>query len=493
MDNLIQFGAGVIVILALIFSSQKEGFDSESSMPSVGSMPRNNNSSSSGLPLFLNLYPRFGQDFRLFDQIQKMKLNNSNPIWNGVYKGTNSRNLFESKQLCPIILVPGLGASPLFARWNKSSSGTVQTVDGSDNFQQADPWSCKQVQDSWVQIWPPNVDGLASFCWAENTKVTSANGKIVNASGVNTTTQEIGSVEFANDDYMSSLIEALEAIGYQQDVNLFAANYDFRKIGDLDEINAWCLSLTKLIEQHCALQENPAIIIGHDLGAVVANYFLVNAIQEWKDRFINKFISISGTFGGCPKALRAVLSGPTGTLTGIPAENFSKAIRTSSGLSLMLPNPVVYGDMPLVQFNQLSYSSNDIPKMIESVSVEALKIFKISEKVRDIAMKAPKVEVHILAGTDLNTESNYKYNMSLENEPERNAPFYQLEMPFNQKFNYPDRFVGDGTVPKFALEYPVWWSKNQSQPVYFQFFTGLEHTKILSSFEPVQYIINECK
>ncbi len=492
MDNLIQLGAGLIVILALILSNHKEGFSSDSGpqIPSVGSIPKNNIPANSGLPLFLNLYPKFGQDFRLFDVIQKLKLNNSIPIWNGVYKkDVGSRSLFESKKLCPIILVPGIGASPLFARWNKSSSGTVQTVDGSGNFQQSDKWSCNQVQNSWAQIWPPNIDGLASFCWADNTKVTSFENKIINASGVNTATQEIGSVEFANDDYMSTLIEAFEAVGYQEGINLFAANYDFRKIGDPNEIDAWCMSLTKLIEHHCASQENPAIIIGHDLGAVVSNYFLVNAIQEWKDRFINKFISVSGTFGGCPKALRAVLSGVS---TPGNANNFNTAIKTSSGLSLMLPNPVIYGDAPIIQLNQLSYSSKDIPKMIESVSTDAAKILKISEKVRDISMKAPGVEVHILAGVDLDTESSYRYNMSLVNEPEKNAPFYQLEMPFNQKFNYPDRFTGDGTMPKFALEYPIWWSKNQNQPVYFQFFTGCEHTKILSTLEPVQYILNAC-
>lgn len=488
-NNLIQLGAGLIVILALILSNKQEGFssDKEYSIPSIGSMPRNNISSNSGLPLFLNLYPRFGQDFRLFDLIQKLKLNNSSPVWNGIYKkGSDSRNLFESKKLPPIIIVPGLGASPLFARWNKSTSATVQTSDESENFQQSDAWSCKQVQDSWVQIWPPDVDGLASYCWANNTKVVPSQGKIINASGVNTAIQEFGSINFANNDYMSILIETLEASGYQEGENLFAACYDFRKIGDPVEIDSWCLSLTKLIEQNCAMQENPAIIIGHDLGAVVANYFLVGAMQEWKDKFINKFISVSGTFGGCPKALRAVLSGVSAP------HNFNSAIKTCSGLSLMLPNPKIYGNNPLIHFNQITYTSKDIPKLLESVSSEAAQIMKISEKVRDFSMNAPGVEVHILAGSDIDTESSYKYNMSLVNEPEKNSPFYQLELPFNQKFNYPDAFQGDGTMPKFALEYPVWWSKYQSQPVYFQFFTGAEHTKILSLLESVSYILRAC-
>lgn len=492
MENLIQLGAGLIVIVALILSNNKEGFASGdySQIASVGAMPKNNIPANSGLPLFLNLYPKFGSDFRLFDLVKRLQLNNSSPMWNGLYKkGFGSRNLQESKQLAPIILVPGIGASPLFARWNKAGGDSVQTVDGTGNFQQTDAWSCKQVQDSWVQIWPPDMEGLASTCWANNVKVTANEGKIVNASGVNTVTQEIGSIEFANDDYMSTLIEALEAAGYQQGVNLFAACYDFRKIGDPAEIDAWCLSLSKLIEQSCSMQEKQAIIIGHDLGAVVANYFLVGAMQEWKDRFINKFLSISGTFGGCPKALRAVLSGVSAPGN---ASNFNLAVKTSSGLSLMLPHPKIYGNMPLIEYNQMTYTSQDIPKLVETVSSDAANVMKISEKVRDVSMNPPGVEVHILAGSNLDTESSYRYNLSLVNEPDKNAPFYQLELPFNQKFNYPDRFQGDGTMPKFALEYPIWWSKYQQQPVYFQFFTGVEHTKILSTLEPVQYILTAC-
>lgn len=473
MNNLIQIGTGFLIVLALVLSNKKEDFASESA--SIGSMPKNNKNNNTGLPLFLNLCPKFGQDFRLFDVVQKLKINGSNnsPSWNGTYvKGSETRSETESRKLRPIILIPGLGASSLFARWNKTSSGSVQTIDGSGNFQQPNTMSCNQVQNSWVHIWPPNVSGLASFCWADNTRVTVNGNRIVNAVGVDTTTQEIGSIEFANNDYMSTLIDALESLGYEQGINLFAANYDFRKIGDSTEINAWCLSVSKLIEQNCSIQENPAIIIGHDLGAVVANYFLVGAVQEWKDRFIDKFISVSGTFGGCPKALRSVLSGVSAPSD---VENFNNVIKTSSGLSLMLPNPLVFGNESIVQLNRVLYSSKDTQKMVETVSTDAAKILKISEKIRDISMNAPGVEVHLLAGTDIDTESSYIYDMSLVNEPE-----------------ILEHSVGDGTMTNLALEYPIWWSKYQVQPVYFQFFSGVEHTKILSTLEPVQYILNAC-
>lgn len=492
MENYIQLGVGFIGIIGLILSSKREEFTGEKNIQigSMNSMPKNRLKEESGYPLFLNFFPKIGTDFKLFDMIQKLKLNNNIPIWNGTYKiGSLKRNLYESKKLPVIILVPGLGESKIYANWNKSSSENIQIVDESDKFQKTSNWSCKQVQDVWTQIWPPNLDDISSGCWSNNFRLKVNENIISNMSGVNTTTKEFGTIDFANDNYMQILIESLEAVGYKKGVNLFAACYDFRTIANQDDINKWCMSLTKLIEENSYLQDNPAIIIGHDLGAVIANYFLVNSIQEWKDRFISKFISVSGTFGGCPKALRTILSGLTSVSN---SEEFNNAIKTVSGLSLMLPNPNIYGNMPLIEYNQIKYTSLDIQKLIDTVCPEATLVYKISEKIRNVSMNSPNVEVHIICGTDIDTESYYKYDMSLNDEPEKNNPYYELDLPYNQKYNYPDKFIGDGTMPKFALESPIYWSKYQKQPVFFQFFTGCEHTKILSTLEPIRYILDKC-
>jgi len=440
--DLFSVGISLIVIVALILSSNIESFSSE--IGSQHTIPKNNTGPQSGLSIFMNLYPqRLGKDFKLVDFLQKLKLNSNEPMWNGLYNSQGQRSLWVEKKLRPIIIVPGLCATPI---WSRSG-------------------------ETWNPFWGKVVPKDSST--------------IINADDVITTTQEFGSLDFDPPEYMDILINALEAKGYVKGSNLFGAGYDSRLIGSQNEINQWCLSLTRLIEKVCADQENPAIIIGHDLGSQCANYFLVGAIQEWKDKYIQSFISISGTFGGTPKALRTILSGEPGA-----SFTINDTVKNFSGLSLMLPEPRIWGDNPLVHFNQVSYSSYDLEKLINQVSSDAALVYKIVKPIREQSMQAPGVPVYIMCGDDLNTESSYNYGMSLSDDPQQNLPFYMLDLPSNQKFNYPDYFNGDGTVPRFALEWSIWWSKYQPQPVYFKFFTGAEHTKILSMFEPIRYLLD---
>jgi hypothetical protein len=505
MDTFKQYfpmGAGIIALIGLsmesVITSKKDEFGNTISIGSIGSMPLNREPAESGLPLFLNFYPQnLGQDFELSDYIQRLKYEEggNTTIPRGVFNKTGygqfNRTLFETKKLPPVILIPGLGATQLFARWNKDSTEMVKTVDQAGVFEKSDSWACKQVQDQWSKIWYPNTDGLANYCWSDNTRVLpTEDGSIANVEGVSTITQEFGSLDFANPAYMSTLIETLEAMGYVQGENLFGAGYDFRKIGDQKEFDAWCLSLTSLIERSSKLQEHPCVLIGHDLGSVVTNAFLVNGVPQWKKNHIKSFVSVSGTFGGCPKALRVMLSGSDGHFSGKQEDNnFGNTVRNFSGLSLMLPRKEVYGDNPLVHFNEISYNSYDIPKLLNNVSPEAEKVNKINEKLGEKSMMAPGVPVYIMGGDDINTESSYKYRGSLINNPVKNYPFYQLDLPSSQKFSYPDYYSGDGTMPRFALEYPLFWAKSQKEPVFFQFFTGAEHTKILSMNGPMRHIV----
>ncbi len=144
----------------------------------------------------------------------------------------------------------------------------------------------------------------------------------------------------------------------------------------------------------------------------------------------------------------------------------------------------------MVHLNGVLTYSYDLPELLKKVSDDAATVYKNTEEIRRKSMMAPGVTTYIMAGNELNTENSYKYTRALTETPEKNYPFYQVELPASQKFSYPDYYNGDGTMPKFALEYPIFWSKHQPQPVYYQFFVGAEHSKIMSMEGPIKHIVS---
>lgn len=473
ISSIIPIMLGSIGILSLLVGSKSESFENMESYQAETS-------------IFLNMYPKVtGRDYSLVNFIKKLKLNNNDTVPETVKSnfGKLYRTLNSTKKLPPVFIFPGIGASKIYAKWNKANSDQVKILNDTGSFEKSDEWSCREYQSDFQNIWFPSVNKAAKYCLAENLKVSAKDKNIVDDQGIYTITEQIGNLDFDTNVY-DNLIDTLKAYGYTENENLFGVQYDFRKIGSESEINKVCMSISKLIERTCSLQEYPAVIIGHDLGSMIANYFLVNSDSSWKNQYIKSFISISGTFGGCPKALRTILSGDD--LLDYP---LNQVIKNFTGLMMMLPRSEVYGDNPIIHYNQVSYTSYDVRDLINKVSPEHAEIYDIAKTVTDKCMEPPGVPVYIVAGTDLNTESSYNYNKSLINDPIKNYPYYQIDLPDTQKFNYPDYFVGDSVMPKFALEYPIFWSKYQEQPVNYQFFGNAEHNKILSMEKPIKYIL----
>jgi len=378
----------IIIIIALVVYFKKEKFTSE---PYWSSLYITNNPDAS--------------DYKLFDYLQKLKMNNSNPIWNGIFTNQNSRDLFVSPKTNPVFIVPGIGSIPIY--------------EGSK------------------QVWPSDLETFDKK---------------------NMVVPEFGIV---NTLYMNDLINALKAIGYSHH-NIFQASYNFIDIEGT--IVKWCENFKNLIEKQCSLQGFPAIIIGHDLGSILANFFLVSMCPKWKDTYIKSFITINGAIGGCPKAFKT----------------YFQDSKKFDGVKLMMPDPIIYANVPLFSINQIMYTAKDIPTFVE--------MSPILKRIKESSMKAPGVVVHILAGTGLNTQSSYHYSTSLNDVPDINEPFYS-----DSKTSLKDYFLGDNTMPKPALEYPIYWTKMQNKHVYYRFFVNAGHIDILSRYEPIKYVVDAIK
>ena len=74
------------------------------------------------------------------------------------------------------------------------------------------------------------------------------------------------------------------------------------------------------------------------MGGIVSLYFLNEVVtQEWKDQYINAWVTLSGAWSGGVGGLRTVISDP-----------FRVAYRTFEGLSWLLPKPYVWNTTVLV-------------------------------------------------------------------------------------------------------------------------------------------------
>lgn len=430
-------------------------------------------------PLFLNFYPtELGQDFNLSSVIRKLRMVQNQPtLYNGLQRQLGPTNIGAQK--CPIIIVPSLGASKIFGKWSKTGAQpSVKKLDAYGNFTTDEQWACRDVQNSWVPLWFPNqTTGLNQTCWSDNTKVQLNHTKmtVTNTPGVKTTTNTFDVLDFETDMY-STLVRAFQALGHVNGKSLYGASYDFRTICDLDQLVEFSKSLTNLIESSVTFNGKKAILVCHGLGAVIMNFMLVNADQAWKDQYIECVFMISACFGGCPKALRVLLSGEK-----LPSNSEQLIIKNTTqnftGLQLMLPMPEIYGSDPILYYRQNVFNTskmNDILNLLDDKDTSQI-YTNVVEGIAKKSLEAPHVLTYILGGINVPTESNYYYE-DMSSEPIKN-------------YSNVRKYNGDGTVPRISLEYPLRWTKSQKEPIHFRFYEGAEHSKIMAMMEPVTDIL----
>jgi hypothetical protein len=465
----------VAVIAILLINNKNESFEN---LQYIGGSGFGFEQPSSISPLFVNFTsPNLAQDFNLTSTIRKLSMNN------GIFPpgfGKSSSVQFPSKSAkCPIIIVPDIGASKIFAKWNIMEPDSIKKLDAYGNFEQnSETWKCRSYQDSWTPIWfPDQTSNLTQMCWKNNVQVNAIGDNVVNAPGVTTTVSN--DLNFETGIY-GPLIKSLQAVGYVANNNLFGLSYDFRTIFCEKEITTFMTTFGNLIENYTR-NGKKAIIIGHGLGSVLINAILLRLDKRWKDNYIQAFITVSGSFGGCPKALRTLLNGDD-----IPNDS-GKVVRDAcinfSGLHILLPQPEIYGQTPLLLNKQTAYSSEDLSSILQETGAD--KVYNIVRKINTLDF--PDVLVYSLCGTGLPTESNYV--MSPSSDFVKNGPYYNTYGPNYENFTYSSNFNGDGTIPMVSLQHPERWRGSQSEPINTKYYQNAEHSKILSMNEPISDIL----
>jgi len=78
----------------------------------------------------------------------------------------------------------------------------------------------------------------------------------------------------------------------------------------LDEMKDYYTNVKMLIEEMFIKSKGKSVIlIGHSMGNLHILKLLNEMSQDWKDKYIRSFISISAPFGGSLVSIRCILSG----------------------------------------------------------------------------------------------------------------------------------------------------------------------------------------
>ncbi|XP_068654427.1 lecithin-cholesterol acyltransferase-like 1 [Aristolochia californica] len=389
-----------------------------------------------------------------------------------------------SSDLHPLILVPGNGGNQLEARLTsayKASSLLCRLDQGK--------------RDRWFRLWfdPTVLVAPLLKCFSERMMLyfDPAVDDYRNAPGVETRVPHFGSTRSLLyldpnlkhiTDYMATLVESLQEIGYRDGHNLFGAPYDFRyglaAEGHPSLVGSQFLqNLKELVEK--ASESNggkPVILVSHSLGGLFVLHLLNRNQLSWRRKFIKHFVALSAPWGG---TVQEMLTFASGYSLGVPLVNplqVRDEQRSSESNLWLLPSPSHFGRKPLVITPSRTYSALDMPQFLKDIGFEEgvypykSRVFPLMER-----LIAPRVPITCIIGSGVKTPETL---------------FYGRE-GFDKQ---PDVVYGDGdgtvnVVSLVALE--TQWSNVTEQPLKVIKLPQISHTAILKDEVALREITGE--
>lgn len=377
----------------------------------------------------------------------------------------------KTKQISPVILVPGDGGSQIEAKINKPS--VVHYI-------------CQKISNDYFSLWL-NMELLVPLvidCFIDNLKLNYNNvtRTTSNQPGVDIKVPGWGNpfvVEYIDPSraspgsYFSDIGNMLvNDIGYVRNLSLRGAPYDFRK--GPSENEEFFAKLKTLVEETYAMNNNtPVTLLAHSMGGPMTLIMLQRQSQEWKDKYINSFITLSAVWAGSVKAIKVFAIGDDLGAYFLRESVLRTEQITSPSLGWLLPSKLFWKETEiLIQSNLKNYTLNDLQQYFIDINVPNAWEFRKDNEKYQLNFTAPGVEVHCLYGNKVQTVEKlyYKPGIAIDGYPQLVSG------------------DGDGTVNIRSLEACMHWQKSQKQKIYYQDFPGVDHTNILRNNDTLTYI-----
>ena len=375
-----------------------------------------------------------------------------------------------SNDLFPVILIPGLLGSRLEVKLNRTS-----TVN----------WLCKRHTDGFEPIWATASSILPLFvdCLVDNMKLfyDPLTGHAKPREGVIIRPEEFGSTQSVssvmhnvpNDsiNQFRLLISKLEQLGYQENVNIFGAPFDWR-LSPFDN-PSFASQLKELIDSIKRKTGKPVVIISFSLGGLYALDFLYKQTQQWKDEHIKLLITLSTPWLGSINAVDSLLRGyHISMLSDVYGETkFIGNARSYSSVMAMMPHEVGF-KQNFVEVGDEQYRTNNYTDLFKKIGLNSL-----PQQIEDSQnflnnFRSPQVDLLCIHAS---------------HEPTKEKIIYQswTDFPNNPEITYGD---GDGTVNRASLAGCLKW-KGQGKSLNYKVFPNGAHDETVKSLNIVNFIV----
>mmetsp|Transcript_105321 Transcript_105321/g.187210 ORF Transcript_105321/g.187210 Transcript_105321/m.187210 type:complete len:402 (-) Transcript_105321:26-1231(-) len=309
-------------------------------------------------------------------------------------------------ELGPVVIIPGDGSNQLEAKLNKPS--TVS-------------WLCSKKSD-WFRLWLDTAMLIADTkCWADNIRLIydEQNDKLSNNFGVETRVPGWGETSSFEEldpglpghasGVFLKMVEALVKAGLERGKTLRGAPYDFRYAPPSAQGAEFIVKLRQLIEDTATATGRRVSLISHSMGCLQTQYLLKNQSQEWKDKFVERWIPISGPWAGAVKELRLHASGDNQGVPLVSSLSIREEQRSYETNFWLMPMPRWFGNQTLVSTNSRNYSAQDYDAFFEDIEYKAGK--QLFRRVADLTSdaEAPGVEVLCLYSLGVDTPVSLSY------------------------------------------------------------------------------------
>ncbi|KAL8194606.1 UNVERIFIED_CONTAM: hypothetical protein K2H54_025932 [Gekko kuhli] len=341
---------------------------------------------------------------------------------------------------------------------------------------------CYRKTEDYFTIWlnlnmflPLGVD-----CWIDNTRVVynRTTKRMSNAPGVHVRVPGFGktySVEYLDESklagYMHTLVQHLVNNGYVRDHTVRAAPYDWR-VGPND-LEEYFHNLRALVEEMHDAYQKRVFLMGHSLGNILILYFLLQQPQDWKDHFVQGFISLGAPWGGAVKSLRVLASGDNQGIPIMSSIKLREERQVTTNNPWVFPNRMAWPETHVfISSPSYNYTLRDYQRFFTDVNFEDGWYMWNDTKDLLKGLPPPGVEVYCLYGIGLPTPETY---------------IYDNQFPYEDPVDivYGD---GDDAVNRGSLELCKQWRGKQKERVHVVELPGVEHLNLVFNNLTLNYI-----